>query len=60
MQYSKILYEKGLLKNLKMLTQRQYSNFKFVARLDQIKTFYTGVRALNFENVSKIEYKLNF
>lgn len=53
MQHSKTLYEKGLLKNLKMLTQRQYSNFKFVARLDQSKTFYTGIKALNFENVSK-------
>ncbi|XP_037940851.1 cell cycle checkpoint protein RAD1-like [Teleopsis dalmanni] len=48
MQHSKILYEKGILKNLNMLTQSQYSNFKFVGRLDNIKTFYSGIKALNF------------
>ncbi|XP_017494588.1 PREDICTED: cell cycle checkpoint protein RAD1 [Rhagoletis zephyria] len=55
MQHSKTLYEKGILKNIRMLTQRQYSNFKFVARLDQIKTFYTGIKSLNFENNGKFQ-----
>ncbi|XP_053948852.1 cell cycle checkpoint protein RAD1 [Anastrepha obliqua] len=55
MQHSKTLYEKGILKNIRMLTQRQYSNFKFVARLDQIKTFYTGIKALSFENNGKFQ-----
>ncbi|XP_059223486.1 cell cycle checkpoint protein RAD1 [Stomoxys calcitrans] len=48
MQHSKLLYEKGILHNLKMLTQSQYSNFKFVARLDQIKTLTAGIKSLTF------------
>lgn len=31
-----------------MLTQSQYSNFKFVGSLNQIKTFTAGIKALSF------------
>ncbi|XP_023299452.2 cell cycle checkpoint protein RAD1 [Lucilia cuprina] len=48
MQHSKYLFEKGILHNWKMLTQSQYSNFKFVGSLNQIKTFTAGIKALSF------------
>lgn len=48
MQNSKLLFEKGILRNWKMLTQSQYSNFKFVGILDQIKNFTSGVKSLCF------------
>ena len=51
MQHSKKLYEKGILKNKKMLTQSQYADFRFMGRLDHIKNFYAGIKALSFGEV---------
>ncbi|TMW52286.1 hypothetical protein DOY81_002619 [Sarcophaga bullata] len=51
MQNSKLLFEKGILRNWKMLTQSQYSNFKFVGSLEQIKTFTSGIKSLCFGEI---------
>ncbi|XP_055853339.1 cell cycle checkpoint protein RAD1 [Episyrphus balteatus] len=59
MHNSKILYEKGILKNLKMLTQTQYSNFKFAGRLDKVKAFYAGMKAISFGETAKFQINEN-
>lgn len=52
MHNSKILYDKGLIKNLKMLTQSQIteSQIRFVARMDNIKLFYSALKSVHFHN----------
>lgn len=59
MHNSKILYEKGILKNLKMLTQTQYSNFKFAGRLDKVKALYAGMKAISFGETAKFQINEN-
>lgn len=59
MHNSKLLYEKGILKNLKMLTQTQYSNFKFAGRLDKVKAFHAGMKAINFGETAKFQINEN-
>lgn len=48
MQYSKILLERGIVRHKSMVTQSQLTHIKFVAKLDNIKTFYTALKAINF------------
>lgn len=48
MQHSKILYEKGVIKNKKMITQSQFSQIQFVGQLDNIKHFYSALKSINF------------
>lgn len=48
MLYSKILFEKGIIKNRKMLTQSQITGMKFIGTLENTKHFYNSIRALNF------------
>lgn len=52
MHNSKILYDKGLIKNLKMLTQSQIteSQIRFVGRMDNIKMFYNALKSVHFHN----------
>ncbi len=52
MHNSKILYDKGLIKNWKMLTQSQIteSQIRFVGRMDNIKLFYSSLKAVQFHN----------
>lgn len=52
MQHSKLLYAKGIIKNRKMLTQSQYDDYKFVCRMDHIKTFYSAIKSICFSDVS--------
>lgn len=54
MQHSKVLYEKGLVRHKSMVTQSQFSQCKFVAKLDNIKTFYTALKAINFNEDANI------
>lgn len=64
MQHSKLLYAKGVIKNRKMLTQSQYEDYKFVCRMDHIKTFHSAIKAICFSDVSYFigctAYKLIF
>lgn len=52
MHNSKVLYDKGLIKNLKMLTQSQIteSQIRFVGRMDNIKMFYSALKSVHFHN----------
>lgn len=52
MHNSKVLYEKGLIKNLKMLTQSQIteSQIRFVGRMDNIKMFFNALKSVHFHN----------
>lgn len=52
MHNSKVLYDKGLIKNLKMLTQSQItdSQIRFVGRMDNIKMFYGALKSVQFHN----------
>lgn len=52
MQHSKLLYEKGIIRNKNMLTQSQLSNYKFVVNLDEIKTFTAGLKSLGFGEIA--------
>lgn len=54
MQHSKVLYEKGLVRSKSMVTQSQFSQCKFLAKLDNIKTFYTALKAINFNEDANI------
>lgn len=51
---SKILYAKGLIKNKKMVTQSQLSQVRFLAKLEDVKTFYTSLKAINFNDDANI------
>lgn len=55
MHNSKILYHKGLLRNWKMLTQSQYSQIKFVAKLENIKGFFGSLKAINFDETGTFQ-----
>lgn len=52
MHNSKVLYDKGIIKNLKMLTQSQItdSQIRFVGRMDNIKLFYSALKSVHFHN----------
>lgn len=54
MHNSKILMEKGLVQHKSMITQSQFSQCKFLAKLDNIKTFYTAMKAINFNEDANI------
>lgn len=54
MQYSKILYAKGFIKQKNMVTQSQMTQIKFLAKLDSIKTFYNSLKAINFNEDANI------
>lgn len=54
MQNSKILYEKGLVQHKSMVTQSQFSQCQFLAKLDNIKTFYTALKAVNFNQDANV------
>lgn len=54
MQHSKMLFEKGLVRSKSMVTQSQFSQCKFLAKLENLKTFYTALRAINFNNDANI------
>lgn len=49
MHHAKTLYEKGLVKRYNMITQSQFSQLQFRAKLDNIKTFYNALKAINFD-----------
>ncbi|XP_064553215.1 cell cycle checkpoint protein RAD1 [Drosophila montana] len=55
MQHSKLLYEKGIIKNRRMLTQSQYENYKLVCRLEHIKTFYSSIKAICFSDFGTLQ-----
>lgn len=46
--------EKGLVQHKSMITQSQFSQCKFLAKLDNIKTFYTAMKAINFNEDANI------
>ncbi|XP_068150856.1 cell cycle checkpoint protein RAD1 [Drosophila tropicalis] len=50
MHHSKSLYEKGIIKNRKMLTQSQYPDYKFVCRVNHIKTFHAAIKSICFSD----------
>lgn len=54
MQNSKVLYDIGLVRHKSMVTQSQFSQCKFLAKLDNIKTFYTALKAINFNEDANI------
>lgn len=54
MQHSKILYSKGLIKQKNMVTQSQLNQVQFLAQLDNIKTFYNSLKAINFNDDANI------
>lgn len=54
MQHSKILYSKGLIKQKNMVTQSQLNQVQFLAQLDNIKTFYSSLKAINFNEDANI------
>lgn len=54
MQNSKLLYEKGLVQHKSMVTQSQFSQCQFLAKLDNIKTFYTALKAVNFNQDANV------
>lgn len=54
MQHSKILYGKGLIKHKSMVTQSQLAQVQFLAQLDNIKTFYNSLKAINFNEDANI------
>lgn len=54
MQNSKIFLEKGLVQHKSMVTQSQYTNYQFLAKLDNIKTFYTALKAVNFNQDANV------
>lgn len=47
---AKHLYGKGLVHDLGMLTQSQFSQVRFIAKLDNIKLFYSSLKAINFHD----------
>lgn len=54
MQNSKFLLEKGLVKHKSMVTQSQFSQCQFLAKLDNIKTFYSALKAVNFNQDANV------
>lgn len=54
MQNSKLMLDKGLVQHKSMVTQSQYSQCKLLAKLDNIKTFYTAIKAVNFNEDANI------
>lgn len=48
MLHAKVMHEKGLIKNKKMITQSQFSQVQFMGRLDNTKLFYNSLKAINF------------
>lgn len=54
MHHSKILYNKGFIKQKNMVTQSQFSQIQFLAKLDNIKTFYNSLKAINFNEDANI------
>ncbi|XP_031623191.1 cell cycle checkpoint protein RAD1 [Contarinia nasturtii] len=54
MQHSKVLHEKGLIQHKSMLTQSCFSQVRFCAKLDNIKTFYGALKAINFNEDANI------
>ncbi|XP_023166439.2 cell cycle checkpoint protein RAD1 [Drosophila hydei] len=55
MQHSKVLYEKGIIKNRKMLTQSQYEDYQMACHLKHIKTFYSSIKAICFSDFGTLE-----
>lgn len=56
MQHSKVLHEIGLIRHKSMLTQSgvNFSQCRFLAKLDNIKTFYAALKAINFSEDANI------
>lgn len=54
MQHSRTLYNKGLIRNKKMVTQSQFSQVCFVAQLENVKLFYSSLKAINFNDDANI------
>lgn len=50
MIHTKSLYDKGLVQDRSMLTQSQFSQVQFVAKLDNIKLFYSSLKAIHFND----------
>lgn len=50
MEHSKALYEKGIIKNKEMLTQSQYPEIQFLAKIDNIKTFFNSLKSIHFND----------
>lgn len=48
------MHGKGLVQHKSMVTQSQYSQCKFLAKLDNIKTFYTAIKAVNFNEDANV------
>lgn len=53
MNYSKVLFEKGILQNKAMLTQSQISQIKFNAQLSNVDCFYSALKTIGFNEVYK-------
>lgn len=58
MHNSKVLYDKGLIKNLKMLTQSQIteSQIRFVGAMANIKMFFNALKSVQFNNDALITW----
>lgn len=55
MQNSKTFFEKGLIRHKSMVTQSQLTQVQFLAKLDKIKSFYSALKAINFnENANLV------
>lgn len=50
MIHTKSLYDKGLVQDRSMLTQSQFSQVQFIAKLDNIKLFYSSLKAIHFND----------
>lgn len=51
---SKVFYEKGLVQHKSMVTQSQFSQCQFFVKLDNIKTFDTALKAVNFNQDANV------
>ncbi|XP_055551058.1 cell cycle checkpoint protein RAD1 [Wyeomyia smithii] len=52
---TKPLYEKGLIRDRKMLTQSQFSQIQFSAVLNEFEVFYNVAKAINFVDDSTVQ-----
>ncbi|XP_058455021.1 cell cycle checkpoint protein RAD1 [Malaya genurostris] len=52
---TKPLFEKGIIRNRKMLTQSQFSQVQFSAILNNYVIFYNVAKAINFDDLAAIQ-----
>lgn len=55
MQHSKLILEKGLLRHKSMVTQSKLPQIKFLAKLDNIKTLYNALKAIQFNEDADLQ-----